>query len=581
MRHFSAVLVALVLSGVALSAQVAADPHDFFYDDLTVWETMGLVKDLPAARPYPLPLVKRILAEVAARGDSSQRKIAERHSRRLFGRILHYGGKGTLAIDTANSYKQMDVAISFDVNYIFNQYVSVSASVDGWATNKLPSEELIPQSERSTKDIVKDNAKAGPFWILPSLNSSLSVGTADTYFNAGMMRGSWGPIHDNGVLFGSQTLHSGQWNATVNREKWAFNFSLYALSATTDEDLAIYYPEKYLAIHSVTIRPRSWLEISAFESVMYGGRFETLYLLPASAFMISQGNTGFADNNYIGGMFTVRPTEGFKIDGMLIADDMSFNDIVKFQWDTKWRIAGQLAVSYAPRKSGFFTLASLDYTMVTPYTYSHKVGHDLSLTDPNYQSFTHAGNCVGAALEPNSDRLNLKVKLRPLDAMDIDIVGTLIRHGNVNESLDIDGEDYMRVWQYLTDEDLYVTDGSVNNSSATHSGHAFFFSTPFLTQETIQYVWQAGFDVTARLPKLKTGGLIVFKLGYRFEVDINPNVGSEMYVYDNALDGLDPTDTGDRAIIEAAAQSQRNAWRDAVGGTVFNNYISAGMEYYY
>ncbi len=581
MRQITAVLLALTLCAATLSAQVAADPLDFFYDDLTVWETMGIVRDLPAARPYPLPLVKRILSEVMERGDSTQRKIAERHSKRLFGRILHYGGKGTLAIDTANKYKQMDVAISFDVNYIFNQYVSASASVDGWATNKLPYQELIPQSERSDKDIVKDNAKAGPFWILPSLNSSLAVGTPDTYFNAGMMRGSWGPIHDTGVLFGSQTLHSGQWNAAVNREKWAFNFSFYALTATSDEDQETYYPEKYLAIHSLTVRPLNWLEISAFESVMYGGRFEPLYLLPASAFMISQGNTGFADNNFIGGMFTVRPAEGVKVDGMLVADDLSFNDIITFKWDTKWRIAGQLAVSYAPRKSGFFTLASLDYTMVTPYTYSHKEGQTLDSTAPNYQSFTHAGNCVGAALEPNSDRLNLKVKLRPLDAMDVDIVGTLIRHGNVNESLDFEGADYMRVYQYMSAEDSYVTDGSVNNSSGTGAGHAFFYSTPFLTQQTIQYVWQAGFDVTARLPKLKTGGLIVFKLGYRFEVDVNPNVGREMYVYDPAIAALDPTDPGDRTTIENAARAQRDAWRAAVGGTVFNNYISAGMEYFY
>ena len=94
-------------------------------------------------------------------------------------------------------------------------------------------------------------------------------------------------------------------------------------------------------------------------------------------------------------------------------------------------------------------------------------------------------------------------------------------------------------------------------------------------------MWQAGFDATARLPKIKTGGLIVFRIGYRFEVDINPGVGNEMYVYDDSIAALDPNDPVDKPVIEAAARAQRDAWRAAAKGTVFNNYITAGMEYYY
>jgi len=559
-----------IFLSTGLFAQVGADPLDYFYDDLVIWETMGLINNLPQARPYPQQLVKVILEDVIAKGDAVQRQIAESHYQRFFGRHLTYGFKTGATIDSYNNFKQMDLSIAFDINFFLSEKVSSSFSVDGWATNKLRDEELIPEGQFSKKDIVEDNAKAGPFWILPSVNSSVAVGTANCYLNAGLMRGSWGPFNYNGIFVNPQALHSGQLDFALSQPKWGFNVSMYALTATPDEDPYKFLPQKFVSIHSLDYHPFDWLSVSLLESVIYGGRFELLYALPLSPYMISQGNTGFADNNYIGGTFTVKPIEGVRIDGALNADDLSFNDMVKLKLDTKWRIAGQLGVSYAPRKSGRFTLVSLDYTMVTPYTYSHKAGDDLDTSVPNYQNYAHGGESFGAALEPNSDRINLKIKLRPLEDVDFDLVGTLIRHANVNEDI---GFDWVK--EYLTGAGEYVTDGSIRNSSGSDAGHAYFYSTPFLTQETIQYVWQTGFDVSCRLPVLKTGGYMLFRLGYRFELNINPDVTSEIYRHDSSLEGSDD------ATIKAAADKKLAAWREDAKSTVFNNYISAGFEYFF
>lgn len=563
-------LVFSLLAGTALFAQVACDPYDYFYDDLVVWETMGLVNNLPAARPYPQPLVKSILDQVIERGDSTQRQIAESHYKRIFGRVLTYGFKTGATVDSYNKFKQLDVALAFDLNFFMSEKVSASASADGWATNKLTYEELVPAGTGSTKDTVEDNAKAGPMWILPSVNSSIAVGTPDYYLNAGLMRGSWGPFHYNGTIVGPQALHSGQLDFVYYKNQWGLNASMYTLSATADSDPHKYYPEKFISIHSIDFHPYDWVSVSIFESVIYGGRFEPLYILPLSPYMISQGNTGFSDNNYIGGMFTVKPIEGLKIDGTLDADDLSFNDIARLKFDTKWRIAGQIGASYAPRKSGLMTLVSLDYTMVTPYTYSHKANDSLDTTEPNYQNYTQAGQSFGAALDPNSDRVNLKIKIRPLEDVDVDVVGTLIRHANVNEDI---GFDWVK--EYLTGDGSYVTDGSIRNSSGSNVGHAYFYSTPFLTQETIQYIWQTGFDIACRLPVIKTGGHMVFKFGYRFEMNINPDVTSEIYTHDKSLEGADD------ATIKAAAEKKLADWREDASGTIFNNYISAGFQYFF
>lgn len=559
-----------LLAGTLLFGQVAADPKDFFYEDLTIWETMGLVRNLPALRPYPLPLVKSILESVIENGDETQQKIARTHHARFFGSAWYAGTKGNLAIDSYNGFKQMDLALSFDANTFITESASLSASVDAWAVNKLPNEELKPTWERSDKDIVRDNAKIGPFFLLPSINSSFSVGSETMYLNAGLMRGSWGPIYENGVIIGQQAHAAGQFSFAMTNPLWTFNLALFALSATPDDDPEDFSPDKYLSIHSIEVHPYDWFSISIFESVMYGGRLDLLYLLPLSPFMISQGNTGFDDNVYLGGTFTVRPLEGLKVDGVLIADDLSFNDIVRFNWDTKWRIAGQLGVSYAPRKSGFFTRIALDYTMVTPYTYSHKEGDNLDSSAPNYQNYAHAGMNLGPSLDPNSDRINLRVRFRPLEALDVDIIGALIRHGNVNE-----GMDDRRIKEYVTQDGMYTTDGSIRNSSGSNSGHAFFYSTPFLSQETIQYIWQAGFDITARIPIIKTGGYVLFRLGYRLEINKNPGVGEEIYQYDGSL--ASATDEQ----IKQAAEIQLNEWRSAAGGTIINNYISAGFQISY
>jgi len=567
------VSIALFISA-GLFAQASSDPLDYFYDDLVVWETMGLVNNLPAARPYPLQIVKQILETVIEKGDGRQQQIAQTHYERFFKRHFLIGMTAD-AVFNADQAKQLGVAISFDFNYEFDKYIGISGSLDGWATTKLPGDELLITGQASKKDIIEDNAKVGPFWILPSYNSAISFGTTEYYLNAGLMRGSYGPFQNNGVIVGPQALHSGQFDFAVNKPKWGYNISLYSLSATSaaKTDAQNYYPEKYISVHSIEYRPYDWFSISFLESIVFGERLETLYLMPLTPYLISQGNAGFRDNSWMGGMFTVKPLQGLKVDGVFYADDLNFKDLIKLKLHTRWRIAGQIGASYAPRTSGLFTLVSLDYTMITPYAYTHRNQDDYSnLETVNYQNYLHAGMPFGADLEPDSDRINLKVKLRPLEDVDLDLIGTFIRHGNVNESI---GSDWIIAG--LTSEHTYPVDGSFLNPSKTDivAGHAYLDSTPLLTQDTLQYIWQTGFDALCRLPVLKSSGQIVFRMGYRFECNLNEGINSEIYTYDGSLVGK--TD----AEILAAGVNKLAAWQESVKGRSFTNLFNFGFEYFF
>jgi len=577
------ILVSLIIctAGI-LHAQVAADPLDFFYDDLVVWETMGLVNNLPAARPYPLPLVRSVLQQVIKRGDAVQRDIAESHYKRFFGRILTLGGKSEAAIDNRGR-RELSGALALDLNYAILEQLTMSVSADVWATNKLFSEELRPEWEHSDKDIVKDNAKIGPFWILPSINSSIAIGSSTIYLNAGLMRGSWGPFHTDGVIVGSHAIHSGQLNFVIQRPNWTLNVSQYSLAAT-DALRSGWRPEKFFSVHSIDVHPFDWFSISLVEGVVYGGRFETMYLLPLSPYMISQAMTGFVDNIWLGGMFSLKPLAGMRVDGVLWADDLGFNDIVRFNFDTKWRLAGQTGISYAPRKSGIFTRAAIDYTMVTPYTYSHRTGTTNSFDTVNFQNYTHGDYSFGASLDPNSDRLQLKMKLRPLEKVDVDLIGRLIRHGNINESLDWRGKDFFRVLDYLLHEDGFKTDGTVKNHSFTNRGHAFNSSTPFLSQKHIQHIWQAGIDVRSRLPILKTGGYMVFRLAYTFEANFNRGINNSIWYHTNQI-YTDPNNPNSPLVSDPELlnimQSQYDQWKANIGGHQFNHFIRLAFEYYF
>ena len=228
-------IVSFILVSAAVFSQVAADPQDFFYSDLIRWEAKSLVSNLPPLRPYPLQVVREILQTVIEKGDKTQQDIAKNHYERFFGKSVSFGGKSEAVIDTDKSRKQLSLAISMDVNHFLEEQLSISASFEGWAVNKIHSNEILPALYVSDRDIIEDNAKVGPLYILPVLDSSLSYGTTEYYVNIGMMRGSFGPIHDNGVVLGSQAFHTGQFSLVANKKNWGFTSSLLSLVATAAE----------------------------------------------------------------------------------------------------------------------------------------------------------------------------------------------------------------------------------------------------------------------------------------------------------------------------------------------------------
>lgn len=577
-----------------LFSQVAVDIFDPFYEDLSVWQDIGLITDAPQLKPYPIQEIKRILEIVKEKGDAGQIRIATEYYNRFFSKAYHLGGGVDIAFQFPKKTKELTAYPLLEINYSIFRLLTISASISGVLTNKLNDASIQPAFASSKYDLASDNVKAGSFYILPQFNSGLALGTSEYYFSAAIARTHYGAFFDDSIFISKNALHQGQFNFVINKPKWSYSHTFLCLTST-DDFKNNQNPKKFLALHSLDIRPLPWLSFGIVDSMIYGNRFEPIYFLPFSAFFISQGLYDFPDNSLIGITSRIQPYQGISLDMALYADDLGFNEIVKFKKEAKWRMAGQFGFSYTMPKTHWFTAIKLDYTFVTPYTYTHVSSHRSDL--PNYSSYTHAGQALATNLAPNSDRLSLKLKFKPKHGINLDFFNTFIRHGNIVESID----DITFIKEYLSKK--YNTTGTHltyaaitedNGKGGTHNkAHAFLHSTPFMKQQTIQYIDQLGFLLSFNLPILKSGGKILFSIGYTFEANINEGVLNPIYMpredwkdWNNKTLEQIATEKGKTVEgiineIMAERNKQLSEWRKQAISRAFNHYIRLSFKVTY
>jgi len=577
-----------------LRAQSAADIFDPFYEDLTLWEKIGLIDDAPPERPYPLQEIKRLLTVAMQNGDSIQQKAAQTHYKRLFNKSFHPGSKAEFAAqnthkhtDTTNTTDtEVDFAAFCDFNYFLNDMLTLSARGGAVFTDRFMHNAVLPSFRYSSYDLAVDYVHVGSLYLLPFVNSVAAIGTSDCYFSAGISRANGGPFFDGSLTVGSHAMHQGRFNFVFRQNRWIYSQSFLTLSASDDKGKNL-APNKFVMLHSLTLRPFNILSLGVTDTVVYGGRLEPLYFVPFSAFFISQGLYDFPDNSLIGVHASVKPLKGLQINAQVYADDIGFNQIVTFKKDAKWRLSGQFGVSYAAADVFPFS-ADFDYTLVTPYTYTHANtnGEPASV---NYQNYTHNGTPLGSNLQPNSDRIRLSFQFRPvhfLNGLCIKAGNSFIRHGNVSESV----SNIAALKAYLSNE--YATDGSVFNHAlyhiytsggTIHKDQVFSYATPFLNQKTIQYVNQLELELNYRTPIMCSDGYIQFKLSYVFETNVNPRVGTHIYKPDGSTDGWN-TQTVEQighSVIEQKAAEQLKKWRLQAQGREIKHYIRLGAEIVY
>ncbi len=343
-------LAVLFAGSMPAFAQLASDPNDHLYVDLKLWEDRGLLQNLPPLKPYPIQLLKKLLTDVEARGDSSDRDRAQAYLAEMSDLIDFHGVAGAAArTDLSSVYGQVTLGGTLQGTILPS--LTYSGSLAGVVDNG-PGASLLPEYQRSLVDYVYDGAvkPLGATAFVPRVSSASSVafGSDSFYFQAGDIRGSYGPFWGDNAILSPSAPQAGQFSYVFRHEYFTVTELLMAISATSNDGTSGPSPDKFLSFHSLEMYPLPWLSVSVFESIVWGNRFELLYTLPFAVYYYAQGLVGFPDNTFIGLSGGIKLPESVRADFILYVDDAAFNDLIKLNFNTMLVFSFQAGISWTP-----------------------------------------------------------------------------------------------------------------------------------------------------------------------------------------------------------------------------------------
>lgn len=545
--------ILFLLLGVGVFGQAAADPNAELYRYIDIWEGRGYVQNLPPFRPFPERLIISILDEVISSGDRESREAAQRF-RTFYTDELSVDWELEGTGDTNQDDHSLKGGVGLNMNGAFTPRIHYSGGIKAWALDQ-PDGEVLPAGDRTTYDIVEDNAKvdvAGrEIDTLLEVKTSFTLGSDSLYLQSGIMRRSFGPFHDDSIVLSGYAPQSGNYVFHYQGRRFAYSSSLFALTAPRlyeeietqeqyeEEALTIFSgdpagdggaqsslrvllatgtdkiqaPGKFLHLNAFSFYPFEGWSFSIFESVVWGPSFQPAYLVPFKFLWQAQSISGFADNSFIGLTVEHRPVRGLRLPLIVYVDDANFNDIARLDLDTKYKLAAQTGGIWTPPE-GVIEQIQADYTIVTPYMYTHD-GPGIYSTDPNYTNYVHRQDTLGTTLEPNSDRINLVVTLAPLDRLTVTLRGRFMRHANASEGVldgyGNDGSIYDDGREFEYGEDPFDEEVAVYEQGRLSFQEEF----RFMSQDNIERTYQAGVDLAYRLPF--AGGNLQLEGSYLFE----------------------------------------------------------------
>ena len=537
-------MLALAIFGLALRPMTAqtiiADPNDPVYADVDAWATKGLLKNLPRLRPYTMTMLLGLLKDVVVTGSPEDVAEAQRYIDILGDHAVHprVDARADAALSSSGRKDAVLAAPGATINALIGDHLGISGRWSVWDTYGDQVSSLVPYGTGYDRDLLYGSGSSlgSRNDVCQDLVSDATYGDASLGIQAGFMRGSWGPVYDDGVVVGPQSPESGQLTFSWRTPRLTADFGFFMLQQGWSTSSGIlddngnsvgFNSQKYLMIHGLDYSPTSWLEIGAFESMVWVDRIEPLYFIPLSEYFFSQSLAGYADNAFAGLSATAYLPHSMKLDLVGYVDDLAFASILRGDWDTDCKIALQACLSWVP-ESPVFQRVSLDYTAITPYTYTHWENTGSDSSGASYVgalAYTNGGQNVGPDLEPDSDRLTLQARTRTMDGFQVSGILRLIRHGDASSGVN----GYNASTSSSGDASGDLGDAGTFNDAT--NGGGWIFSGPyqtgtwplylrFLTQSVLQISAQAGFtiDYTRRIENI---GTLQAGFGYTFEYIAN------------------------------------------------------------
>ena len=533
-------LIAAVTAPLCAGARTLVSPNDPIYGHLRTWEQRGLIGWLPPLRPLPAPIVRAALQRVADAGPAADRRIARRLLARYFRPLPVRGqaGIGVRSKATAGGALPAQIAaqlgagveapISDHVGFGFAARARPASVVPAPVTPLLTFDpyDYIAPGDRTT--ILGEE-----FDFRVELAGNAYVGASapetgvDTWFvQAGFGRSSFGYGRDSTIV--SDAAAPAGYVTGAYRGSWIAYSAMFldliaaygTCSGATPAGVACdaqgryplrdrariadgRHPSKYLVVQSLSFYPADWLELTALQSVLFGGRFSPTYLLPVFPSIYTQMQLYDYDNAFLGAAARVRLPYGASLGAVLYVDDINLTKIRRFDFDSDQnKLAVDLEAGIAPPLP-ILTYLSARYRMVTPYLYAH---HPAAL---DYLTYTHAGRHLGTMLDPNSDELRVSARAFPLDWIGIDLSLRRVRHGG-------------------------PAGGSVWDHGLVDGAFVFYGPSTFLKQDVLEHVLQAraGIDLHVDLQPVE----LHLGLSYTYQQvnnrDLEPGADEQAHLFE-------------------------------------------------
>jgi len=594
-------------------AQVSVNPQDDFYKCVESWKSRNIIQEVPPLRPYSVINIKEILNKVIENGTEKDIEIAQSYLNQLENKMWY------VKADAEGTYKT-----NSDKNFLF--YANIKGEGDAaFLEDKLSLgysaglsfrniekvSTFVPLFENFGNDDRFDPASVGPFFSYLNVNNNISYNFKNIIFQAGMNRLGYGDFINEGLALNDSSYHMPNFSVSYFNNFLSYTQMVGVIGATTNSNVENnIYPSKFIGFHAIELTPINKLSFAFYENVVFGKRFDISYLIPTT-YMISQSISGYNDSIMMGLRVRYTPVSSLVLASDLLVDDLGFNELIRFNFDSKNRIAWNTGIKYLPGNS-FINNIGLNYTIITPYTYAHwdLENNSIPFTENtiNYQNYTNSGYTIGASYAPNSDVVKFAASVSPVSKLNIDFDFSFLRHGNICETL----TDEEAIGYLLSDANVYSTDGSI----MTHQWGKFktkddkgndiytinylpsaWDHLNFLNQENKMYITKANLKADYTILDSNKIKLSVYA-AYCFEYIHNKGVDSNMFpgghvIYDKETqtfiyDDLETAtydeetqkikyDTIETSSYNEVVKYYKDSWKAQLHNEIFN-YISFGFE---
>ena len=256
----------------------------------------------------------------------------------------------------------------------------------------------------------------------------------------------WG-YGDNGLLVMSQKAPSFPLiRLDVNPVEWlSFNYFHAWLSSDVVDTTSFYYTDtgnrrylykqKYLASHTLTIKPIGGLDISIGESIIYADQLEIFYLIPITFFRLADHylsthiNEAGSNSQFFAQVSSKGHIKNTHLFGTLFIDEFTLSNVFDSE-KQKMQVGFTLGSSVTDLPIDNLTL-KLEYSKIYPYVYQHYI---------STTTFESASYVLGHWMNNNADQIYGSLKYRFIRGLEASVWARYIRQGeraDVNEIFDV------------------------------------------------------------------------------------------------------------------------------------------------